>query len=172
MFELISINSIKRESLIEPVVVFDLEVEDGHSYLANNYVVHNCITSTQTATHYSMASLIADICELRPKEYNCKIVADGGIGSYSDVIKCLALGADYVMCGKLFAKAALSGESIGDSHLYYGMSTKMAQKEMGNAKLKTSEGRKETVTKEEVTPAAEAEVTVVKLPEDEESASK
>ena len=34
------------------------------------------------------------------------------------------------------------------------------------------ESGKETVEKEEVTPAAEAEVTVVKLPEDEESASK
>lgn len=107
-----------------------------------------CITSTQTSCHYSMASLIADICELRPKEYHCKIIADGGIGSYSDIIKCLALGADYVMCGKLFAKAALSYEEVGDSHLYYGMSTKMAQLEMGATKLKTSEGRKETVIKE------------------------
>ena len=106
-----------------------------------------CITATQTSCHYAMASLIADICELRPKEYHCKVIADGGIGGYSDIIKCLALGADYVMCGKLFAKAALSGEEIGDSHLYYGMSTKMAQKEMGNTKLKTSEGRKETVIK-------------------------
>ena len=35
----------------------------------------------------------------------------------------------------------------------------------------TEESGKETVTKEEVTPAEVAEVTVVKLPEDEESAS-
>lgn len=111
-----------------------------------------CITATQTSCHYAMASLIADICELRPKDYHCKVIADGGIGGYSDIIKCLALGADYVMCGKLFAKAALSGEEIGDSHLYYGMSTKMAQKEMGNTKLKTSEGRKETVIKEYTLP--------------------
>jgi len=107
-----------------------------------------CITSTQTAIHYPLASLISDICDLRPKDYHCKVIADGGIANYSDIVKCMALGADYVMCGKLFSKAALKGEDIGTSKMYYGMSTKMAQKEMGNEKTKTSEGRHEEVTKE------------------------
>jgi hypothetical protein len=33
-----------------------------------------------------------------------KIVADGGFNTFGDIIKALALGADYVMCGKIFAK--------------------------------------------------------------------
>jgi len=144
--ELIKIESIEQKDNIVPV--YDIEVITSHSYIANNYVVHNCITSTQTAIHYPLASLISDICDLRPKDYHCKVIADGGIANYSDIVKCMALGADYVMCGKLFSKAALKGEDIGTSKMYYGMSTKMAQKEMGNEKTKTSEGRHEEVTKE------------------------
>jgi IMP dehydrogenase/GMP reductase len=33
-----------------------------------------------------------------------KIIADGGIRNYSDVIKALALGADYVMIGSVFSQ--------------------------------------------------------------------
>lgn len=87
--------------------VNDLSVETNHNYVANNYIVHNCITSSNTATHYPMASLI-DECNKIKKEFmgkeHTKIIADGGIRNYSDVIKALALGADYVMIGSLFAK--------------------------------------------------------------------
>jgi len=72
-----------------------------------------CITSTQTAIHYPMASLVYDIASLRHirrdgmKYMNDpKIVADGGIRNYSDLVKALALGADYVMIGGLFATCA------------------------------------------------------------------
>ena len=63
-----------------------------------------CITSPQTSIHYPMASLI-DACR-QFKDYeklSIKIVADGGIRVYGDVIKALALGADYVMIGSVFA---------------------------------------------------------------------
>lgn len=111
---------------------------------------NSCLSSTQTGIHYGMASLISDTCDLRGKDYKCKIIADGGIGGFSDVIKCLALGADYVMCGRIFTKAAKSGEEIGDLVNYYGMSTKKAQLEMGKSCLKTSEGR-EVILKKEYT---------------------
>lgn len=101
-----------------------------------------CLTSTQTAVHYPMASLISEISEMKYRYHShCKIIADGGMNSYADIIKCLALGADYVMCGKLLAKSALTGENIGDEFIYRGMSTKSAQKDMGARKLKTAEGR-------------------------------
>lgn len=66
-----------------------------------------CITSSNTATHYPMASLIDECNKVKRRLQlpECtKIVADGGIRNYSDVIKALALGADYVMIGSLFAK--------------------------------------------------------------------
>jgi isopentenyl diphosphate isomerase/L-lactate dehydrogenase-like FMN-dependent dehydrogenase len=92
-----------------------------------------------------MASLLDGISKIKGKT---KIVADGGISGYSDAIKCLALGADYVMMGKVFTKAAIHGERIGSQVSYYGMSTKTAQKEMGCLKLKTSEGKFDVLTKE------------------------
>lgn len=74
-----------------------------------------------------------------------KIVMDGGINSIRQIIIALAMGADYVMCGQLFAQCeeACSKEVIIDGirhREYYGMSTQRAQKEMGNTKLKHSEG--------------------------------
>ena len=107
-----------------------------------------CLTSTQTSVSYPMASLINDMAEVKRKlepimPGRCKIVADGGIDCYSDIIKCLALGADYVMMGKIFSQAAFKGEKVGDATQYYGMSTKYAQTLMGadKDKLKTSEGK-------------------------------
>lgn len=95
-----------------------------------------------------------------------KIVADGGFNTFGDIIKALALGADYVMCGKIFAQTIEAcgptyrkyideidlteeqkpfvkfelGESYVDVRNYYGMSTKMAQKEFGKEGNKTEEG--------------------------------
>ena len=101
-----------------------------------------CLTSYQLGVSYPYASLISDISELKYRFHShCKIIADGGMNSYSDIIKCLALGADYVMCGKLFAQATINNEMIGDCFVYRGMSTKSAQKDMGASKLKTAEGR-------------------------------
>ena len=74
-----------------------------------------CVTSSNTSIHYPVASLIQgckeikqDIINILPRykyyKYRLpKLVADGGIRNYFDVIKALALGADYVMVGSLFA---------------------------------------------------------------------
>ena len=70
-----------------------------------------CLTSVHTSIHCPMASLIDDLYLYREKIFDrtkhvkTKIIADGGIKTYSDVIKCLALGADYVMMGYTFSKA-------------------------------------------------------------------
>ena len=109
-----------------------------------------CLTSTSTAIHYPYASLISEISEMKYRYHsNCKIIADGGMQWYSDIIKSLALGADYVMCGKIFAQAAKTPEEVGQTLTYRGMSTKAAQAGMGNTgALKTAEGKSMEVRKE------------------------
>ena len=85
-----------------------------------------CITCSNTAIGYPIASLISEIAEIKndyiwrgvDKKKLTKIVADGGIRNYSDIIKALALGADYVMIGSVFARmlesAALKIMERGD----------------------------------------------------------
>lgn len=71
-----------------------------------------CLTSSNTSIHYPMASLINEIyltkMDMIDRGANedklPKIIADGGIRNYSDIIKAIGLGADYVMCGSIFAK--------------------------------------------------------------------
>lgn len=82
---------------------------------------NGCITTSNTSIHYPMASLIAETHkvkrQLQASGYKKLpgIIADGGIRNYSDVIKALALGADYVMIGSLFARTIESpGKKIFD----------------------------------------------------------
>ena len=103
--------------------VNDLTVDECHSYVANDYIVHNCITSSNTAIHMPMASLVDETVSvkrtLEEKGYDKlpKIIADGGIRNYSDIIKALALGADYVMVGGLFSRMLESAApKLCDSH--------------------------------------------------------
>ena len=71
-----------------------------------------CITSSNTSTHMPMASLLDNCKRAKNREkLKCSIIADGGINSYSNAIKALALGADYVMMGTTLAK---SFESAGE----------------------------------------------------------
>jgi IMP dehydrogenase/GMP reductase len=121
-----------------------------------------CLTTKQTGVGFPMATLIRE-CYYASLTLNtpAKIVADGGMKDYSDIIKALALGADYVMVGSIFNKCL---ESISPNYLYRvipvtmkgakyafslglkvykpfrGMSTKEVQKKWGNIILKTSEG--------------------------------
>jgi len=69
-----------------------------------------CITTSNCSIHYPQASLIHECKQIKDKFENKSvikypaIVADGGIRNYDHVIKALALGADYVMIGSLFAQ--------------------------------------------------------------------
>lgn len=72
-----------------------------------------CLTTQQTGIGYPMASLIHESCKLqKERALTAKIVADGGFKKYSDVIKALALGADYVMLGSILNKSL---ESAGET---------------------------------------------------------
>lgn len=110
---------------------------------------NGCLTSRKTGVGYPAASLISEISEMKYRYHShCKIIADGGMTDNDMICKALALGADYVMCGYLFAKAAKSEDELGKTLIYRGMSTKEAQRAMGNTVLKTAEGKSFEVTKE------------------------
>lgn len=126
-----------------------------------------CTTAANVAINYPMGSLIYECRKEKIKGgfRNTKIVADGGARDYSDIIKALALGADYVMMGSIFNK---SMESAGFNYLktpfgririknydlarslwkwgfpiykkYRGMSTKAVQRSWGKTKIVTAEG--------------------------------
>ena len=76
-----------------------------------------CITTSNVSIHYPQASLINECKQIKDKFENKSvrkypaIVADGGIRNYDHVIKALALGADYVMIGSVFAQCI---ESAGE----------------------------------------------------------
>jgi IMP dehydrogenase/GMP reductase len=120
-----------------------------------------CVTSANVSINYPMGSLISE-CALAKKQYalKTKIVADGGMQNYSDIIKCIGLGADVVMIGSLFNKTIESagfnyiyGIKINDQiaellwrwdfpikKKYRGMSTKAVQRSWGKTNLVTAEG--------------------------------
>lgn len=82
-----------------------------------------CITASNTGIFYPSASLIRECFEISQNLNNpAYIVADGGVRNYDDVIKYLALGADYVMCGSIFAKML---ESAGDTKIMKHGETKL-----------------------------------------------
>lgn len=108
-----------------------------------------CLTTKKTGVGYPAASLISEISEMKHRYHShCKIIADGGMTDNDQICKALALGADYVMCGYLFAKAAKKEEELGQTLIYRGMSTKEAQKAMGHTVLKTAEGKSFEIQKE------------------------
>lgn len=131
---------------------------------------NGCLTTVQTGVGYPMASLISECFKIKkqkPFTEKTKIVADGGFKKYSDIIKALSLGADYVMLGSILNKCL---ESSGDTtkltnngeyqlidqysnhaiemfnvgiplyKVFRGMSTKEVQKSWGKEILTTSEG--------------------------------
>lgn len=125
-----------------------------------------CTTAANVAINYPLGSLITE-CKAIKTERNLKtaIIADGGMQGYDDIIKSLALGADFVMLGSMFNKAYESAgfnywktifgfiriknenilEWMNDKNFnlykkYRGMSTKSVQKKWGKEKLTTAEG--------------------------------
>lgn len=127
---------------------------------------NGCLTTVQTGVGYPMASLIEGCVKFRKTNswaHNTKIVADGGFKKYSDIIKALAMGADYVMLGSILNKCLEScGETTKEDgtvinqysenslemfnvdiplyKVFRGMSTKEVQKDWGKTDLTTSEG--------------------------------
>lgn len=87
-----------------------------------------CTSSANVSIHYGTATLLDQLNEER-KAYAhshngnapTKIVVDGGIGWFDDIQKSLALGADAVMAGKIFAECEEACEPV-----YYAMNLEVA----------------------------------------------
>jgi IMP dehydrogenase/GMP reductase len=127
----------------------------------------SCLSAKQTGVYMPLGSLVYEINEIKkrligenPDLVLPKIIVDGGIKDYSDIIKSIGLGSDYVMIGSIFNKAI---ESCAPNYIwkfrinikiarflfkkgftikkhYRGMSTKAVQKALGKTIIKTSEG--------------------------------
>ena len=68
-----------------------------------------CITQEQKGTGRGLATTIIDVAKERDKYHKetgiyIPIIADGGVTSTKDITIALALGADYVMMGRYFAR--------------------------------------------------------------------
>ena len=119
-----------------------------------------CTTSVQTGVHTSLPYILEGIKKVKDhisnhersaeigmaiygdpeikelKGFRTKIIADGGVTTTARAIKCLALGADYVMMGKAFAQCEEASDkvyhgifsgNVTPMHLYYGQSSEQGQ---------------------------------------------
>lgn len=99
---------------------------------------NGCITSVLTGMHASLPYLLTETIKERMKIYDkiirypeeskkyltiTYIIADGGIDSFSKIMKSLALGADYAMLGSMFANC----EESRLKGIYYGQASESGQ---------------------------------------------
>ena len=103
-----------------------------------------CCTATYTGVYYPMASLIDECNRIRNQfgMHHVSIIADGGITTYRNAFKALALGADYVMmgsrlcqcedsAGEIVNKGETLYRSTNERKLYFGMASAMGSHMLG-----------------------------------------
>lgn len=95
-----SINSVEEKQ--KETVVYNLEVDEDNSYLANRMAVHNCTTRVIAGVGVPQISAIIE-CAKEAKKADIPLIADGGIKYSGDIVKALAAGASSVMLGSLLA---------------------------------------------------------------------
>jgi len=101
-----------------PVIGGNIITEDGFDFLAEAGAQavkvgmgggSICITQEQKGTGRGLATALMKVSEARDRYFRetklyIPIVADGGVTTSKDVVVALALGADYVMMGRYFAR--------------------------------------------------------------------
>lgn len=106
-----------------------------------------CSTGMLTGIHCSHEYMLKGIKAAKhvindPKA--TKIIMDGGISSIDRAIKCLALGADYIMMGRVFAQCEEACGYIVNKfpkkRAYYGMASEQGQIDLYGKVIKEPEG--------------------------------
>ncbi|HVG33594.1 MAG TPA: IMP dehydrogenase [Pyrinomonadaceae bacterium] len=118
-FQYVSVRSVELEPEAE-LEVYNLEVAEDHTYIANRVAVHNCTTRVVTGAGVPQITAIRE-CVQAAREANVPLISDGGVKFSGDVAKAIASGADVVMIGSLFAGTE---EAPGEVILFQGRSFK------------------------------------------------
>lgn len=129
--------------------VFDLEVNDDHSFNINGVIVHNSACTTRKMTGVGMPQLSMIIeCADAAHGLDGLLCSDGGCTVPGDVVKAFAAGADFVMIGGMLSgHKECAGDLIEENgelyKLFYGMSSKVAiEKHYGGIKnYRAEEGK-------------------------------
>lgn len=87
--------------------VYNIEVEDEHTYAVGNSAlgVSNCSTNLQTGFGVPILTNIIDCAKIKK---NTWLIADGGCRYSGDIAKAIYFGADFVMIGKMLAATDLA----------------------------------------------------------------
>ena len=85
-------------------IVYDLTVEEDHSYNVEGIIVHNsvCTTRKQTGVGYPQISACIENSDIA-HGLNALICLDGGMQTPGDIAKAFCANADFVMLGGMFA---------------------------------------------------------------------
>tara|TARA_Y100001970_G_scaffold262699_1_gene347258 strand:- start:2736 stop:3743 length:1008 start_codon:yes stop_codon:yes gene_type:complete len=107
------------------------------------------ICSTRIQTGHGVPTF-QSVLECSESEYDCLLIADGGIKNSGDIVKAIAAGADAVMVGSMLAGTAEAPGEVISNHgsapvkVYRGMASPEAQVEW-RGKYSSNEGVSRTV---------------------------
>lgn len=144
------ISNVRKISTGKQIMCGNVVSKEGFKFLENcgvDYIRvgigsgNLCTTRQVTGIGRNTLDAISDIIE------DCddaRIVADGGIRTSGDIVKCLAFGADYVMIGSLAARALESENYLNGTHKIYGMAS-LTNHLSTKKEVKSIEGREETL---------------------------
>ncbi|MBI5036828.1 IMP dehydrogenase [Candidatus Micrarchaeota archaeon] len=97
-------------TLYKKTTVYNLEVEEDESYVADRVAVHNCTTRVITGIGVPQLTAVSEVADYASK-YKVPVIADGGIKYSGDLAKAIAAGAD---CGMLGNALAGTDEAPGE----------------------------------------------------------
>jgi len=131
-------------NITEPAALSEVSTDAVRVGIGNGSV---CVTRQVSGAGVPLATVISDLHNFRKKsDIDIALIVDGGCKTTGDIVKCLALGADAVITGSMFAGA----KECPDPSSYYGMASREAMEKRldrdddyeGSIHLRMPEGRK------------------------------